>query len=221
MSTEIRHEKPARTDVLRGVGWNDYLRYRNHPGNAHLRMSYLDGTLILVSPEYLHDLSGRRLGLVIDLVTEALQIPIQGSVTTTLRRKSVGRRKGTAKEPDQAFYFGANAIRMQKKKQIDLDVDSPPDLVIEVDHKADSSRALKLYQRLGVTELWRFQVKSQSLWFGKLTDQGYETIDRSLHLPGLTPDLVLFALNQINELGETAAKPWLREWARTLPDPTA
>jgi Uma2 family endonuclease len=221
MSTEVRQSKARRTDILRGVDWEHYLLLRNHPGNDHLRLSYLDGTLILVSPEYIHDFYGRRLGLVVDLVTEALEIPIQGSVTTTLRRTRQGRRKGSAKEPDQAFYFGPNAFRMHKRDQIDLELDPPPDLAIEVDHKADSSRALKLYARLGVPELWRYKTKSRTLWFGKIAGEEYETIDRSVHLPRLTPDLVLFALARIDDLGETAAKPWLRDWARTLPDPAA
>ncbi len=221
MATDARQKKEARTDILRGVDWEHYVRLRNHPGNAHLRLSYLDGTLILVSPQYVHDFFGRRLGLVIDLVTEALGIPIQGSVTTTLRQPSEGRRKGTAKEPDQAFYFGPNALRMQKRDEINLDVDPPPDLAIEIDNKADSSRALKLYARLGIPELWRFNANTRTLWFGRLVGESYESIDRSLAIPRLTPALVLVALSKMDELGETAAKPLIREWARTLPEPTA
>ncbi len=221
MSTEVRRRQAVRTDVLKGVDWDDYLRFRNHPGNAHLRLSYLDGTLILVSPQYIHDLFGRRLGLVIDLVTEALEIPIQGSLTTTLQKKSLGQRKGSAKEPDQAFYFGPNALRMQRREAIDLDLDPPPDLAIEIDNKGDSSRSLKLYARLGVPELWRFQTRSRSLWFGTLVSNAYETAGQSLHLPRLTPERVLFALTRIDELGETAAKPWIRDWARGLPDSIA
>ena len=46
-------------------------------------------------------------------------------------------------------------------------------------------------------------------------------IERSLSLPRLTPGLVLLALAKIDEVGTTASKPWLREWARGLPDPAA
>ncbi len=65
MATETRPpalaEEPQGT-VLRGISWKDYLRLRDNPENYHVRMSYLDGTLILMSPQFIHDKSGRRLG---------------------------------------------------------------------------------------------------------------------------------------------------------------
>jgi Uma2 family endonuclease len=220
MATDIRRSTTRPSSILRGVDWKAYNQLRDHPGNGHLRMSYLDGTLIHMSPQYIHDFYGRRIGLVVDLVTEALDIPIQGTLTTTLRKKSQRHRKGAAKEPDQAFYFGPNVARMNHRRQIDLEIDPPPDLAIEVDHKADSARALKIYAGLGVPELWRYQARTGDLWFGKLVDQGYVAIDRSINLPRLTPELVLYALTKLDELGETRAKPWLRDWARNLTDPT-
>ena len=219
MATGTSRPKVAPSNVLRGVDWETYNRLRDHPSNGHLRMSYLDGTLILVSPAYFHNFYGRRLALTIDLVTEAFQVLVQGTATTTLRRKGDGRRKGSAKEPDYGFYFGENAIRMQRLRELDLDVDPPPDLAIEVDYKSDSAKALKLYARLGIPELWRYKPRSNTLWFGRLAGDGYETIEASLNLPKLTPSLVLFALAKIDELGETPCKPWLREWARGLADP--
>ena len=219
MATETRRARTADGTVLRGVDWESYVKMRNHPGNGHLRMSYLDGTLILMSPAYFHDFYGRRLAMVVDQVTEALQIYVQGTATTTLRRKGGGRRKGSGKEPDYGFYFGENARRMHRRPELDLDVDPPPDLAIEVDYKSDSARALKLYARLGIPEVWRYKPKTRALWFGRLVGDTYETVEHSHNLPRLTPSLVLFALSKIDEMGETPCKPWLRDWARDLPDP--
>lgn len=221
MATDTSRPKVRPGTVLRGVDWETYNQLRDHPGNVHYRMSYLDGTLILMSPAYVHDFYGRRLAKVVDEVTEALDIFVQACSTTTLRRKGDGRRRGSGKEPDFGFYFGPNAIRMSRRDELDLDVDPPPDLAIEVDHKADSSRAFALYARLGVPEIWRYRVKDGALWFGSLEGAVYVPADRSLNLPRLTPELVLKALAKIDELGETASKPWLREWARGLPDPVA
>ena len=162
MATETSRPKVARRNVLRGVDWDSYVRMRNHPGNGHLRMSYLDGTLILVSPEFIHDRYGWRLAKIVDEVTEALGILVQGTATTTLRRAGDGRRKGSAKEPDFGFYFGENASRgCTSRTQLDLDVDPPPDLAIEIDNKADSSKALALYARIGVPEVWRYKARKQ------------------------------------------------------------
>jgi Uma2 family endonuclease len=219
MATEMRRSKATPTNVLRGVDWEIYAKLRDHPSNAHLRMSYLDGTLILMSPDLAHDRFGRRLAMVIDEVTEALGIFVEGISTTTLRRKQDGRRKGSGKEPDYGFYFGENARRMHSRDELDLGVDPPPDLAIEVDYKADSAKALKLYSRLGVAEVWRYKPRSNELWFGQLIEGTYKSVDRSLALPRLTPPLVLVALAKIEEVGSSASKPWLREWARGLPEP--
>jgi Uma2 family endonuclease len=205
--------------VLRGLDWETYLRLRSYPGNGHLRMSYLDGTLTLVSPEYIHDRYGWRFALLLVEVCEVLGIPSQGTVSSTLRRKGPGPRKGSAKEPDFGFYFRENEPRMRNKNVIDLEVDPPPDLAIEIDNKADSSKALALYARIGVPEVWRYKARSKKLWFGHLVGDAYETVDRSFNIPWLTPALVLLALERMNEMGEFASKPWLREWARGLPDP--
>ena len=61
---------------------------------------------------------------------EGLGIPSQGTVSTTLRRKGPGPRKGSAKEPDFGFYFRENELRMRSKDVIDLEIDPPPDLVL-------------------------------------------------------------------------------------------
>ena len=219
MATETSRPRVLPGNILRGVDWESYVRMRNHPGNDHLRMSYLDGTLILVSPQFLHDRYGWRISLMIVAVCEGLGIPSQCTVSTTLQRKGPGPRKGSAKEPDFGFYFRENEPRMRSKDQIVLEVDPPPDLAIEIDNKADSSKALALYVRIGVPEVWRYKAKTKALWFGRLVDGRYETIDRSLNLPRLTPALVLVALDRMNEMGETAAMPWLRDWARGLPEP--
>ena len=219
MLVRTRRPKADPTNILRGVDWESYVRMRNHPGNGHLRMSYLDGTLILVSPQFIHDRYGWRIAKVVDLACEGLGIPAQCTVSTTLQRRGPGPRKGTAKEPDFGFYFRENEPRMRNKDSIILEVDPPPDLAIEIDNKADSSRALALYARIGVPEIWRYKAKTKTLWFGRLVGETYQTIEHSLNLPRLTPALVLIALERMNEIGETAANPWLRDWARGLPEP--
>ncbi len=220
MLTKMSRSNIHPTNVIRGVDWDCYVRMRNHPGNGHLRMSYLDGTLIVVSPQFIHDSYGWQFALMVVAVCEAEGIPSKCTVSTTLQRKGPGPRKGTGKEPDFGFYFRENVNRMRKKKSIILEVDPPPDLAIEIDNKADSSKALELYARIGVPEVWRFKTRTKKLWFGRLVGEKYETIERSLNLPTLTPALVVMALEQVNEMGdETAANPWLREWARGLPEP--
>jgi Uma2 family endonuclease len=207
--------------TLRGVDWKTYCQLRDQEVNNHVRMSYLDGTLFLMSPQLVHDNSDRRLALIVDMVTWVHRIPHLGTATTTLRRKGDRPRKGSGKEPDYGFYFGDDALLIRNKEEIDLDVDPPPGLAIEVDNKADSSKALKLYARLGVPEVWRYKARTKTLWFGRLVGDHYEPTDRSLNLPRLTPALVVQALDEAGRLPELEWKDWLLAWARDLPEAPA
>jgi len=205
-------EVPA-TTVLRRVAYQDYVRLRDEPANAHLRMTYHDGTLEIMSPEYLHEKPSRRLGLVVFVLTQELDIPSEGTQSTTFRRGSVGLKKGHGKEPDQSFYF-ANVDHILGKDTIDLDVDPPPDLWIEVDNRASSRGRLPLYAALGVPEVWRYQTHKNTFWFGRLIEGSYQAIDRSDALPMLTPSHVLEALAMGEGLSETQWGRQLRHWVR-------
>ncbi len=224
MSTSTTTAEPAVSagTILRDVDWETYCQHRDEPANDHLRMSYLDGTLILMSPEFVHEEGGESLGLLIRGVTSGLGLEVKGIRMTTLRR-GTARVKGGGKEPDNAFYFGENERRMRRMKTLDLAVDPPPDLAIEVDNKADSEIALPIYARLGVPEVWRYDVRGHALWFGRLAGDAYREVDRSVCLPRLTPTLVLQALKAFEEsdMGENAWYEWLKEWARGLPEAPA
>jgi Uma2 family endonuclease len=205
--------------TLRDVDWETYCQLRDEPANRRIRMDYLDGTLALMSPEYIHDRGAESLGLVVRGVTSGLGLEVKGMWTTTLRR-ATARRKGAGKEPDNAFYIGENERRMRKLKSLDLAVDPPRDIAIEADNTRDSKRALLIYARLGVPEVWRYDAPKHSLWFGRLAGDHYESSDRSLALPRLTPTLVLQALDVFDEgeKDENAWFEWLKGWARDLPE---
>lgn len=145
--------------------------------------------------------------MVVTAVAEAFEMPCLGIGSTTIRRGGKPLKKGHGKEPDRGFYF-ANAEPILAKKSIDLNAgDPPPDLWIEADNRGSSRGRLPTYAALGVPEVWRYHAVKNVLWFGRLTNEGtYETIDRSLSLPMLTPALVLEAL----ALGEGLLdSPWL------------
>jgi Uma2 family endonuclease len=208
--------------VLRGVPWDLYGRLRDLEENYYTRMTYLDGTLILMSPASPHESGIQRLGMIIWEVAEALEINVESIGMTTLRRKGPGPKKGSGKEPDNAFYVGANeALVRNKKDDIDMEVDPPPDLALEVDNTSDSELGLRVYARIGVPEVWRYKRRKRTLWFGRLSGDVYETIDRSVCLPMLTPSLVLEALDarEVDGVITRTWKIWLRDWARALPEP--
>jgi Uma2 family endonuclease len=98
---------------------------------------------------------------------------------------------------------------------IDLDVDPPPDLWIEVDNRVSSAGRLPVYAALGVPEVWTFRARKGTLRFAALDGDAYRPIDRSLSLNGLTPAIVLELLAEADRLGETRWDIWMRDWMRT------
>lgn len=200
-------------DVPRDV----YRTLRAARRNYRLRMTYHDGTLIFMSPEYIHDRHAEQISMIVREVVAAFGIAAAGTRTTTFWRAGREPLKGSGKEPDAGFYIGPNEARIRGKPTIDLNVDPPPDLAIEIDHKSDSAIALLTYAGLLVPEVWRYTVKTNTLWFGCLNPNGdYETVLRSRILPMLTPELVVAALAHGRDLDETTWGLWLRGWAREL-----
>ncbi len=207
--------------TLRNVEWEVYEQLRDDPANDHLRMTYLDGNLTIMSPQFVHEVDSRRIFVVILTAARSWRIPYLAVGTTTLRRKGRVKLTGAAKEPDEGFYLGEDAGLIRGKKTLDLTVDPPPTLAIEVDNKADSETALPTYARIRVPEVWRFNARDRTLWFGRLAGEGYEEITRSLGLPRLTPTLVMEALEAALAVchDELDWLDWLDAWARALPEP--
>jgi len=198
---------------LHGVSYDFYQQVRRAPGNRRLRMTYHDGTLEIMSPQYRHEKYSRRIGLVVLAVTSVLGIPCQGTDSTTFSRRGPRMAQGWGKEPDQSFYL-THESRIRGKDELNLEVDPPPDLWIEVDHRGSSRGRMQLYATLGVPEIWRFRHRRQQLWFGCLQEGTYVEIVRSLALPMLTPELVLEALNLGAGLPESEWDPLLRSWVQ-------
>ena len=211
-SRVVRGRAPT---ILRGIAYEDYVRIRDVPANGHLRMAYHDGTLEIMSPENLHEVPTRRIGLVIYEVAMGLGLSCTGTRSTTFRLRGEDVKKGSGKEPDESFYFANEARILGKTTKIDLDSgDPPPDLWIEIDNRASSAGKLPVYAALGVPEVWRYRSRRRTLWFGRRTEGGYEPIERSLSLPMLTPALVLEALALGEGKSEIAWGGELREWVR-------
>jgi len=202
-------------NVLRGVPYDWYVRLRDHPGNDGLRMTYHDGVLEIMSPEYRHEHGAERLGLFVRAVAAVFGIACAGARCTTFRLGQVGTRRGSGKEPDQSYYF-ANAGAVRGKDSIDLQFDPPPDLWVEVDNRASSQGRLPLYAALGVPEVWRLNVRRRTLWFGRLDGGAYVEIPQSQSLPMVTPQLVLAWLDRAGLAADEtewdgAMRGWLRD----------
>lgn len=64
-------------------------------------------------------------------------------------------------EPDNCFYI-QNHARMIGRDRLDLTVDPPPDLAIEVD--VTSKTQVSAYEALGVPEIWRYENRKLQIY---------------------------------------------------------
>ena len=162
--------------MLYGVPWQTYVELRENPENDHLRMTYDRGTLEIMSPSATTKDSRQSSPWSIATWTEELDIPVRSLGQMTCKREDI--EKGL--EPDDCFYV-QNEPRMWHKMEIDLAVDPPPDLAIEVEMSRSSVKKMPIYAALGVPELWRYD--GQILRIYELVDGQYQSREASACFP--------------------------------------
>jgi Uma2 family endonuclease len=136
--------------VLRDIGWKGYTTLLRVRGECSApRMVYLDGSVTLMSPSFLHEYLKGRLGVFVTEVVVGLDIPCIHAGSTTFRRRA--KRGGV--EGDQTYYL-ANHDQIRGKKILNLGVDPPPDLALEAVATHDADDAVEVYRRFRVPEVW-------------------------------------------------------------------
>src|SRR5258708_35192802 len=93
-------------ETLHNVDWDTYCKLRDDPANDHVRMTYLDGDLTIVSPQLIHDFESRRIMFVVIAVARAWRVRCMAVGTTTLRKKGRAPLQGAGKQPDEGFFLG-------------------------------------------------------------------------------------------------------------------
>ena len=211
-TTKVRISEPM---VLTDIPYAVYEALRDVYANRRKKLTYYDGTLEIMSPEYIHEQPSRRLSGFVVVLCEELDLEYEGTAMTTMRLPGDGPKKGKGKEPDQGFYF-ANAPRLLGKESIKVaEGDPPPDLWLEVDNRGSSKGRLPVYAALGVPEVWQYRARTRRLRFSALGEDGtYQPIERSLSLPMLTPAVVLEALALGDGLLEGSWTKAVRAWVR-------
>src|SRR5262249_36841075 len=155
-----------------------------------------------------HD-AGRVLGVFVFVMTEELRLPLKQGGSTTLRR----RLKQRGIEADECFWI-ANAARMAGRRRLDLRIDPPPDLCIEVDVTHSSLERLSIYAALAVPEVWRLE--GDSLTFYAMEQGGsYKAASVSRTFQIMTPTVLMQFLQEARVAGDlNRVVGRFREWIR-------
>jgi|SRR5579884_32574 len=141
--------------VVHGMNWQGYEKVLEAFSDQPIRITYDRGSLELMSPLPIHEIYKRCLGLLLAVLDSELKIAIKGLASTTFRRRDLDR----GLEPDECFYVG-KLDRIHDWGNVDLSIDPPPDLALEVDVTRSCLNRLEIYAALGVPEVWRFDGES-------------------------------------------------------------
>jgi Uma2 family endonuclease len=167
---------PGSSMQVADLTWQDYLTLLDELGDGRAtRWAYRQGVLEIRMPGPLHEIVNRLLAKVIFTLAEELDLDINDLGSTTLNRPDV--EQGI--EPDSCFYI-QNAKEIQglspsPPKHI------PPDLAIEVDVFSASTDKMKIYQVMGVPEVWVYRQAQLKIF--QLQGQQYVEVENSPTFP--------------------------------------
>ena len=179
--------------VMHAVPWHLYVSLRDSldESNSHLKLTFLEGELEIMSPSPEHEETKSLIGRLLEAwcLDQGIEIFLQGS--TTLREERAAR----GLEADESYSVGV-------RKDI-------PDLAIEVVFSSWRVDKLEAYRGLGVREVWVFRDGKISVH--RLAKDRYESAPRSELFPSL--DLDVLARHVVPGTSLTSA---VRDFRRVL-----
>ena len=192
--------------VLRNISWETFDRLLEETGDRrNTRFYYLDGTLEIMSPLFIHEGSNRFIEALIGATAEVLEMNLRRSGSVTLRLKP--KRAGA--EPDSSFYIQSEPL-IRHLNALDLKQDPPPDLVVEVDITSSSDRRFPIYARLGIPELWQYNGKDLQYYI--LQDGEYVPVQISPTFPIVFADILVSYLQRRLVIGEMQTIREFKAW---------
>jgi Uma2 family endonuclease len=194
---------------LDNIDWQGYCRllrvFERHPS---VRLTYDRGKLEIMSPRLEHETPNHLLGRFVIVLTEELALPIRSGGSTTYRRRS--KKRGL--EPDNSYWI-AHEPAVRGKRRLNLKIDPPPDLAIEIDVTNSSLDRMGIYASLKVPEVWRLD--DDALTFHVLGADGkYAESAGSLSFPGLKSGDLQSFLVRYGTVEENALVGQFRAWVR-------
>jgi Uma2 family endonuclease len=202
----IEHLPAGGTLIFGDVSWDEYEQLLADLGDSNrVRVYYDAGRLEIMSPSSFHEMYKELTLRMACLVAEKLDLSIETRGSTTFKQEWAER----GGEPDTCFYI-QNAAAVIGKRKIDLAIDPPPDIVVEIDVSHESTRKLEFYAGLGVPELWRYDEERMRIYV--LTEGSYNEVPASRTFPFLTSETLTRFFEQSKTEGQSEAFRSFRKW---------
>lgn len=209
--TAVKEPPPPQTTqrvILEKISWSTYKQLLAEMGDRRTsRIAYHQGVLEIIMPSDRHETYKQLLERMVNTLTEELDLRVKGFASTTLNREDLN----AGAEPDSCYYI-QNVDRI-RGRTINLEIDPPPDLVIEVDITSSSRGRFEIYRQLGVPEIWRYlgqTVRINQLEEGKYVERDYSPIF-PLVSAAIVNQFLLFAETTDDTTMIRAWRQWVRE----------
>jgi Uma2 family endonuclease len=198
---------PEQRVILRHVSWGTYERLlAEHLECSSPRFTYDRGMLEIMVVSAEHERPNRLLASLFEVLAEEMDIDFENLGSNTFKREDLTQ----GFEPDTCFYI-QQVERIRGKTRLDLTIDPPPDLVIEIDITSDFLNKLPIYAAVGVPEVWRYD--GQDLTIFRLTGDAYSACEDSVALPGVTRTRLAQFMEDSTHMRRTAWVCSVRAWA--------
>ena len=199
---------PSLTDAvvaLDHVSWATFTSLASESRGG--RLAYDRGRLEIMSPSLGHENVKSLLCRFIETFAEERGVDLVAAGSVTLARDDLDR----GIEADACYFFGSH-IRLRSRDTIDLAVDPPPELAVEVDMSRSSLDKLAIYAALGVAELWRTDGTTVEIL--RLGPGGYRPAADSGLLPGFPLTEAIRVLMNREAMSDTQAARQMRAACR-------
>jgi Uma2 family endonuclease len=141
---------PGNRVILRGLDWRGFEALADEAGERRAaRYAYHDGEMEIMSPHAEHEFCKSIVASLIEILLEEMDVEFIALGSVTLKNE----RAAQAAEPDECYYI-RHETDVRGKERLDLDMDPPPDLALEID--LSSRTHFRHYAALGIPELWRY-----------------------------------------------------------------
>ncbi len=198
---------PGQQLLMTDVSWQMYEQLLEEFGEKRgSRINYSQGLLEIMVPLPEHEDDKVMIADFVKVLLEELDIEFRSLGSTTFKSETM--QQGI--EADDCFYI-ENEAAVRGKTRIDLTVDPPPDLALEID--LTSRTRLNNYAALGVGELWRFNGTRLEI---KVLQHGeYIRASESPHFPGFSLGKVLTNYLERSKIeGRNKTMKVFRAWVR-------
>ncbi len=206
----VQHLPPNGTLLLHNVSWSEYENVlQEFENKSAYRVYFNDGVLKIMSPRFDHEFPKEIALRMVTVYADEFDVDVDAYGSTTWRKK----KKAKGAEADTSFYV-KNAAKVRGVKDFDLNLEFPPEIVVEVDTTNESWDKFEIYAALGVSEIWRCDGTSFQIY--NLVESKYEAVKESEVLPKISGELLTEFLQIGREIGQTAMSKEFRKRLREM-----